>query len=177
MNNARITLKSSLIAIALMAGLGAAQAEGMYGGASLGSPDYRNSVNGIDGKGSGVGAKLYGGYEINPHLAVEAGVFDLGHIDEPAGKVKTYGAFVDAVGSYEFAPKWSLLGRIGAVHAKLDTSAGDDSSPALKLGAGLQYALSPNMQLRAEYEHYRFTNAFDAKPDVGEYTVGLKLGF
>jgi OmpA-OmpF porin, OOP family len=176
--NARTMInKSALIAVLLSAGLGAAQAEGLYVGGNLGSPDYRNNVNGIEGSGSGVAGKLYGGYQITPNLAVEAGAFDLGHIDEASGKVKSHGVFLDGVASYEVAPHWAVLGRVGVAQGQINTSAGDDSSPALKLGAGLQYAINPNVSLRAEYEHYRFTNAFDTKPDVGQYSMGLKVGF
>ena len=34
-----------------------------------------------------------------------------------------------------------------------------------------------NVALRAEYEHYHFSDAFDAKPKVGEYSLGVKVGF
>lgn len=176
--NARMMInKSALIAVLLCAGLGAAQAEGLYVGGNLGSPDYRNGVNGIEGNGSGVAGKLYGGYQVTPNLAVEAGAFDLGHIDEASGKVKSHGTFVDGVASYELAPHWALLGRVGVAYGQLNTSTGDDDSSALKLGTGLQYAISPNVALRGEYEHYRFTNAFDTKPDVGQYSLGLKVSF
>lgn len=171
------SVPSALAAAVLMACLGAAHAEGVYVGGSLGTPDYKSSVNGISGHGSGVGGKLYGGYELTPNFAVEAGLFDPGHIDEAAGKVKLRGAYIDGVGRYELAPQWSVLGSVGVAQGRFNTSLGDDSSPALKLGVGLQYELTPRVALRAEYEHYRFSNAFDAKPDLGEASLGVKVGF
>jgi OmpA-OmpF porin, OOP family len=167
----------ALVAAVLAACLGAAHAEGLYVGGSLGTPDYKSSVNGISGNGSGVGGKVYGGYDLTPNFAIEAGLFDPGHIDDAAGKVKLYGAYVDGVGHYGFAPQWSVLGSVGVAQGRFTTTRGDDSSPALKLGAGLQYDLSSHVALRAEYEHYRFSNAFDAKPDVGEFSLGVKVGF
>jgi OOP family OmpA-OmpF porin len=169
--------KSALAAALLLASLGAARAEGLYVGGSLGTPDYKSSVNGISGNGSGLGGKFFGGYQLVPNFAVEGGYIDLGHIDDASGKVNVRGAFLDGVGNYEFAPKWSVLGRVGVAEARFTTPNGNDSSPALKLGAGLQYDLTKTVALRAEYEHYHFTDAFDSKPNIGEFTVGLKVGF
>jgi OOP family OmpA-OmpF porin len=170
--------KKSIVAGAmLVAGIGAAHAEGLYVGGSLGTPDYRSRINGVSGNGSGVGGKLYGGYGLTPNFALEGGLFDLGHIDDHTGRVDLRGAYVDALGRYEFAPRWSVIGSVGLAEGRFSTTSGKDSSPALKLGAGLQYELTKQVALRAEYEHYRFTDAFDAKPKVGEYTFGVNVGF
>jgi len=169
--------KSVLATAIVLGGIGAAHAEGLYVGGSLGSPDYKSSVNGVTGDGSGVGGKVFGGYQITPNFAVEGGAFDLGHIDDETGKVNLRGAYADAVGSYEFAPKWSVLGRAGVAEGRFTTTNGDDTSPALKLGAGLQYDITNTVAVRAEYEHYHFSDAFDAKPKVGEYSLGVKVGF
>jgi OmpA-OmpF porin, OOP family len=173
----RLFKKSAIVATLLAAGIGAAHAEGLYVGGNLGTPDYKSSINGVDGRGSGLGAKLFGGYELSPNFAVEAGIFDLGHIDDDSGKIKLHGAYLDGVGRYELAPHWALIGRAGLAEGRFTGSTGDDSSPAFKLGAGLQYDLSRTVAVRAEYEHYHFSNAFDAKPSVGEYSIGLKVGF
>jgi OmpA-OmpF porin, OOP family len=169
--------KSTLAVFLMAAGIGAARAEGAYVGASLGTPDYKSSINGVTGDGSGVGGKAFGGYQLTPNFALEGGFVDLGHIDDGSGRVKVRGAYLDGVGSYEFAPKWSVLGRAGLVQARFKSTNGNDSSPGLKLGAGLQYGLTSQVALRAEYEHYRFSDAFDAKPKVGEFTLGVRVGF
>jgi OmpA-OmpF porin, OOP family len=168
----------TLVAATLVtAGVGAAQAEGAYVGGSLGTPNYSSSVNGISGDGSGTGIKLYGGYQVTPNFAVEGGYFDLGHIDDANGRVKTKGVYADAVGSYAFAPQWSVLGSAGVAEGRFKTTAGDDSSPALKLGAGVEYAFTPAAALRVQYDRYHFVNAFGAKPNIGEVSAGVKFGF
>jgi len=168
----------SLIAATLVTGgVGAARADGLYVGGSLGKPNYSSSINGISGDGSGTGIKLYGGYQITPNFAVEGGFFDLGHIDDANGRVKTKGVYADAVGSYVFAPQWSVLGSAGLADGRFKTAAGDDSSPALKLGAGVEYALTPAAALRVQYDRYHFVNAFGAKPNIGELSAGVKIGF
>jgi OOP family OmpA-OmpF porin len=166
------------VAVALaLSGIGAARADGPYAGGSLGGPDYHNSVNGIDGSGGGVAGKIFGGYQINPYFAVEAGGFSLGHLQDSQGKVDLRGIYVDAVGSYEFAPRWSLTGRGGLAEGRFTSTSGNDSSPAVKLGVGIEYALTNQTALLAEYERYHFADAFDAKVNAGMYSLGVKFGF
>lgn len=157
--------------------LGSAHAEGLYLGGGVGLPDYHSSVNGVTGGGSGTGLKLYGGYHLTPNFALEAGAYELGHIDNATGRANVRGAYLDAVGFYPMTEKLSLLGSAGIAHGRWDTTNGDDSSPAWKLGAGVQYDLGNSLALRAQYERYQFTSAFDAKPGVGETTIGLNYRF
>jgi OmpA-OmpF porin, OOP family len=170
---ARLALGATLLAGAI----GAAQAEGIYVGGGVGVPDYHSSINGVAGGGSGTGVKLYGGYQFNPNFAVELGGYELGHIDNSTGKANVRGAYVDAVGFYPLNDRFSLLGSAGVAQGHWDTTNGDDSSAALKLGAGVQYQLTGSVGVRAQYERYMYTNAFDQKPGVGETTVGLNFKF
>jgi OOP family OmpA-OmpF porin len=165
------------LAALLATGGAIAHAEGLYVGGALGTPDYHSPINGIVGNGSGVGGKVFGGYQFNTYFGVEGGLYDLGHIDNGNGKVTTRGGYVDAVGTYPLASQWSLLGSAGFTEARLRTTYGDDSSPGLKLGAGLQYDLTRQVALRVQYDRYRFSSAFDDRANVGETTFGVKIGF
>lgn len=162
------------------ASVGTASAQGIYMGADLGHPDYGNSVNGIGGNAGnngGIGARLYGGYSLTPNFSLEGSLFRLGHSREGDASVNTSGIALDAVGNYSFAPRWSLIGRLGVADAHFSTSAGNDTSAGLKIGAGIQYDLTKQVALRLQYERYHFLNAFDSKPNIGEYTAGVKFSF
>ncbi len=169
------------IAAAAAAGLVCpARAQNVYGGIDLGHPQYSNQINGIggdDGTNGGIGAKVYGGYSLTPNFALEGSLFRLGHGSSNGQTVNTWGGAIDAVGTYGFAPQWSLLGRVGLAEARFDTSAGDDSSSGLKFGAGVQYDVNSRVGLRVQYERYHFFNAFGSKPNVGEYSAGVKVSF
>jgi OOP family OmpA-OmpF porin len=166
------------VAVALVAGgVSAAQAEGVYVGGNVGVPDFKGSINGIGGQGDGAGVKLYGGYEITPNLAVEAGVFSLGRRSDSSGTLNTRGFYAEGVGRYPLAPQWSLLGSAGLAEGRFTSALGDDSSPALKVGAGVQYDLTRQTALRVQYDLYHFANAYGAKPNIGEVSVGVKFGF
>jgi OOP family OmpA-OmpF porin len=171
----RKTVVAAAFAAASLAAL-SAHAEGLYGGGSLGAPHYPDSINGIAGNGSGASGKLFGGYSLTPNFALEAGAADLGHIDSGNGKVDGRSLFLDAVGTLPLNDKWSLLGRVGVAHVNLDTSGGDSSGNGPKVGLGAQYSLTQNIALRGEVERYH-PNVFDDKPNIDQYTVGVRVGF
>jgi OOP family OmpA-OmpF porin len=168
------------VATALVAlGLGAvsAHAAGAYAGAGLGSPDYRGGdVNGITGNGSGVSEQVYGGYQFTPNFALEAGIANLGHIDNSNGTVNSHGEYFDVVGFLPLQDNWSLLGSIGMARVNLDTSNGDSRGNGLKLGLGAEYALNRNISLRGEVERYE-PKEFGSTRAINQPTVGLHIGF
>jgi OOP family OmpA-OmpF porin len=170
----------ALIALSLTAAcMSAAHAEDFYVGGSLSAPNYNDKVNqyGEAQSGHGPGAKLFGGLQLNPHVAIEAGWMNLGRTQNTGGSATIYGGYVDAVGTLPLAPQWSLLGRAGLAEARLTSSTGDTHSAALKAGMGLQYDITRAVAVRVEYEHYHFVSAFGDKPEVGQASVGLKIGF
>lgn len=153
-----------------------ARAEGVFIGGSLGTPRYPDAVNGIGGNGSGISSKFFGGYQFTPNLALEAGYAGLGHMDDANGRVRGHGLYLDVLGSLPLNDKWSALGRLGVAHVKLDSSYGDSGGSGPKVGLGLQYALSSALALRGEWERYR-PSVFDEKPNIDQYTLGLRVSF
>lgn len=169
----RVVIASALLA----ASLGAAHAEGLYGGVNLGSPNWHSDVNGVQSNDQGVAGKLYLGYALNPNFSIEGGYTNLGRIQDSLGTARGYATFVDAVGSWPIAPQWSVLGRAGLAHGDINTTYGDDTSFGLRAGVGLQYDLTPAVAIRTEYERNHFTDVFDSKLNVDQVSVGLKMKF
>lgn len=168
-----------IFAAALVAGSLSAMAapvNGVYAGASLGTQQYPDMVNGVSGDGSATSGKIFAGYQINPNFAVEAGVAKLGSISNASGQIDGRSQFFDALGILPLNDKWSLLGRVGVAHVSVDTSQGNDDGTGLKVGLGAQYALTSNVAIRGEWERYQL-KAFGDSPNTDQYTVGLKVAF
>lgn len=180
-----ITRSRAALAAALLAlgAAGAAQAAGApgstYVGGAVAAPDYQDPIGGSgDGSGGrGPGLKLYGGYQVTPNFAVEGGVFHLGRTDGGTGTGRAYGAYVDGVGSVELVPQVSLLGSVGLAQARLTAAQGTDYSPAVKLGVGVQYDITPQTALRVGYDRYHFTSAYGGNANVGQTSVGVKFSY
>ncbi len=182
LHNKRHTTKALTLipGLLLAAGLTAAQAEGLYAGGGIGTPRFGNNINGIgNGAGShqGTGYKLYLGQNLTQNFGVEGGLFSLGTVKDANGDARARGVFLDGVARYEFAPGWQVLGVAGLAHGRLHTSNGNDSSSALKLGLGLQYAINQRTALRLQVDRYHFTNAFGDKPNLGQVSLGVQVGF
>lgn len=142
--------------------------------------------------------KLFGGYQVNRNLALEAGYFNLGKFSfssttVPAGtldgRIKLQGLNLDLVGTLPLTGRLSALGRFGVQVAQArDTFSSTgavavaDPNPSktaanYKLGAGLQYAFGPSWLVRAEAERYRINDAVGNRGDVNMLSVSLVLPF
>lgn len=144
------------------------------------------------------GGKLFGGYQFNQNFAVEAGVFTLGKFGYNAqttptgtltGEAKVRGLNVDLVGALPLADRFSVLGRAGLTYAEArDQFRGtgmvvvNNPNPReravnWKAGVGMQYAVTPDLSVRAEFERYRINDAVGNKGDIDMASIGLVYRF
>ncbi len=142
--------------------------------------------------------RVFGGYQFNRYVAVEAAFFDLGHFSfrsttVPAGTLdgnfKLQGGGVDAVGTLPLTDNFSLLGRVGAQYAKTRDSFSGSGAVTVanptpseragnyKVGAGLQYAFGPNFHMRAEADRYRMHDGVGGQANVNVYSVSVVFPF
>lgn len=174
----RGSLQAALAVLATAAVLSplTARAEGAYVGGSLGQGRWMDSAAGVQGGRTDLSGKVYGGYQFNPHFALEAGGVALGESNKADGSIKGDAVFVDAVGSLPLTPKWSALGRVGVLRGKVDTSTGNDHGNGIKVGLGGQYALTQKTALVGEWERYKL-DIFGTRPEVNQFTMGVKANF
>jgi OOP family OmpA-OmpF porin len=147
---------------------------------------------------SGNAYKLFGGYQMDRHFGLEAGYFDLGKFGfntdtVPAGtlegQTKLRGLNLDLVATLPLGERFALTGRIGAAATRAsDHFAGTGAVTVLnpnpskrrvdaKYGAGLQYAFSPALWLRADAERYRVDDAVGNRGGVNLVTLSLVFPF
>lgn len=145
-----------------------------------------------------MGYKLFGGYQFNRYFALEGGYFNLGKFNfradtVPAGSlrgdIELQGVNLDAVGILPFTDKFSAFGRVGVNYAEAEDSFRGTGAVAVsephsteretnyKYGAGLQYALTESVAVRAEAERYRVNDARGDKGDVDLFSVGVLYRF
>lgn len=146
-----------------------------------------------------VGYKAYLGYGFTPNFAVEGGYANLGSAEYKAsftgGNAKadweSHGMYVQAVGRAPVANRFSLLAKGGVYFAENEvdfratgpggTATADESDSEINFvfGMGAEYALTPSMSARFEWE--RFLNVGDddvgGEADVDLVTLGLRFGF
>lgn len=180
-----------LMAVAAMA-LGAslsAQAADLYALGSVGASKWNvDDIAGVNLDKSDTGFKLGLGAQFSPNLAVEGGYATLGKakLSGPggSGSIKGNGVFVDLVGLLPLSSEVNAFAKLGVFngHAKAQATglAGvvneSDSGTDVKFGLGLSYAVSKTVQVRGEWERYRF-KVWGDKGDVDLVSVGVTFGF
>ena len=144
------------------------------------------------------GYKLFGGYQLNRNFAVEGGYFDLGRFNygintSPLGTfasdTRVRGLNLDLVGLLPVTDQFSVFGRVGAAYAQsrgsftrtgalpLNNASTSRNDTNLKLGLGLQYAITEALAVRAEVERYRISDPVRNRGHIDMASIGLVYRF
>jgi len=168
--------KTSIAALLVAAGMAVSSAsmaqaksaeKGFYAGASFGQSEADSSCpGGFSCDFKDTDWKIFGGYRIMRHLAVEGWYADHGEITVKTGAVTakaTSNTFaVAAVGILPVGGNFELFGKLGVGYTNIDAtaSAGNvsatagDSGSDVVLGVGALFNFTRNLGVRAEYERY-----------------------
>ena len=180
--------------IAGVTAIGAAQAQApsTYIGLGVATSDHNfNAGSGIssDPEGYKPSAKIFGGVDLSPTWAVEAGYTDIRKADHSfsvagvPGTATTDGnrSYLAAKATRAINDKFSVYGKLGVGYSKVNvTSAtpfatGSDSKTEAYGALGGQYNINEKVALTAEYERYGKQKDFGAKADA--ITVAAKYNF
>ena len=151
---------------------------GYVGASAVSAKNQSSDAHKADGK-------LFGGYQFDERLGVEAGwtnhhKTDFATSTGVPGSTEGYGTYVAAKYTLPVSERVAAYGKVGLSHneRKLSNSLGqrfkDDDTGGYG-GVGVEYKLNQNTALVGEYERYGKSKAYGAKPDV--YSVGLKQAF
>jgi hypothetical protein len=141
-----------------------AQAQQWYVGAGAGKFD--DEV--VDD--SDTGLKIFGGYTFNTHLALEAGYADFGSVGQSGVNFDQSTGYVAAVGLLPLSPQWTLFGKLGFNRWYVDGASSNDRGTDPMYGVGIQYNLTRQISLRAEFETF--------EDDIGDLlSVGASFSF
>jgi len=196
----------------LVSGAAVADDSGWYAGGNLGESRARIDEARIaqELKASGfttesitnddrhLGYKIFGGYQFDRYLSLEAGYFDLGQFNFTAntlpagtyrGNLKLNGGNIDLVGTLPLTPRFALLARIGANYSDVrDNFSGtglvevndprrSEHAVNYKFGVGMQYAFTESLVMRAEAERYRIKDPVEHGADIDLLSIGLVYRF
>jgi OmpA-OmpF porin, OOP family len=171
----RMSLKKTSVA-ALMAVSGVvvssasfAQAKpvdtGLYLGASVGQATSGDcNVPSCDDKDTSY--RVFGGYQFNRNLAVEAGYAPLGEVSGGNLNLETNAWDLVGVGIWPLNQQFSIYGKLGFYNAEAKLSgpvSGKKTTTDLTYGLGGQFNISRNLGLRLEWQRYGGVEA----PQIG----------
>lgn len=160
--------------------------DGVYVGAGATANNYRYHVDGAassnNNNGTDVNGKIFAGYNINKNWAVEAGYQDFGNRDYDytqggaAGRISTdsHAFYVAGKATQALNDKVSVFGKLGVARTHdgvsgsgvADVGNPDPSKTALYASVGAAYAITQNVSLVTEVEHYGKTPAYGRKANA-----------
>lgn len=184
-------MKNLLIAAVLLASSSAVLAQGVYVGGSVGYARSNVDCAGTTNcSTNSTGAKAFVGYQINDMFSLEASYFDLGKANATVGTagidIKSTGYGLRGLISVPFNKDFSGFAAVGInrVKSKATVTVGtltgslDTTSTKPSLALGVDYALTPALKLRGEFENIRFdAPANSGNYNVNTFSVGLKYSF
>lgn len=172
-----------------------ADERGVYIGGSFGQTTFNDFCNDLRGSGYVGGScdekdsawKVFGGYRINRHFAVEASYINWGEASVSGGTflgVPTSGRGeatslgVAAVGILPVSDRFYLFGKIGMLSTDVEVSVnvggfpgtGSESETEAHFGLGAGFNITRNLSLRGEWER-----GDDIKADM--MSIGLQYRF
>ena len=162
MNKKWLVAMLGAAAMSMSAGAIAQQqpASGWYVGGDVGQLDLEDADK-------DTAFRILGGYQINRTFAAELGyamLYDKDNVEVTAWELV-------GIGSFPLANRFSVFGKLGFAMWEAEFPGGDDDGTDLTYGIGLQYDVSRNLGLRAQWQRY------DVEADADVLSVGLVYRF
>ena len=171
-------LSTSFALITALAALPACAETGMYAGAALGSKG--NLVGSTD---STRPFKLYGGFALNEHLAIEGAYTSFGVFKYSDNrKIGLNVLSVAAKGTFNISESWTAFGKVGVARHMINVNGDglsireqDKTRPLLGVGVG--YKLTPNLTLDLELASYGKIKLEKGRLNYNQLQLGANYSF
>ena len=162
-----------------------------YLGASAGESKFRTDCNRTitqfecDTKDTGF--KVYAGGRMTEWLGLEIGYTDFGRIKASGGEVDAWAVPLSLVAGIPFGQRFSAFGKVGGLYGRTDvrptfesTIEGDGrgrkSGWGWTYGAGAAFAITPTVQIRADWDRHKLDFA-SGREDVDMLSAGVQFRF
>lgn len=191
------------LALALSSGLAQAADPNWYVGGGVGYSKVKFDTSGIVGSKDETSTawKVFGGYQINRYMGVEAGYVDLGKasfngrlsVAEPpfpvgtatSGDFDSNAFFLTAVGAYPVTTQFSVLAKLGVSRAETDarvTLGGLSASTTGRTtqatyGLGVRFDINKSFAVRGEWDRFRVGGGILDKENVDVFSINAIFKF
>ena len=159
-----------------------------YIGASAGQSKFRaecnRTITQFECDRKDTGFKVYAGGNMSEIFGLEIGYTDFGRIRTGGGETDAWAVPLTLVAGVPFGDRFSAFGKVGGLYGRTDVSAsfdslvqtGHKSGWGWTYGAGAAFALTPTLQLRADWDRYKL-DFVNGKQDVDMLSAGLQVRF
>jgi OOP family OmpA-OmpF porin len=129
--------------------------------------------------------KAYVGGQFNDVLGLELGYTDFGKMRAAGGDTKAWGIPVTLLVGAPIGPRFNVFGKIGGVygHTEVDASpvalvdTGTKTGWGWTGGVGAAFKVTPNLDIRADWDRYRLDFVGSGDQDVDMLSAGVQFRF
>jgi OOP family OmpA-OmpF porin len=159
-----------------------------YVGASGGESKFRSQCANVDVfrcDQRDTGWKVYGGGQINRIFGLEVGYTDFGRVTASGGETKAWALPISLTAGVPIGDRFSIFAKGGGLYSRTDvkvdlndtfSARGDTNGWGWTYGAGMAFAVTKNLQIRADWDRYRL-DFVGGRQDVDLATAGLQWRF
>lgn len=159
-----------------------------YVGASAGESKFRTDCNRtitqFECDTKDTGWKVYAGGKFNPIFGLEVGYTDFGRIKSSGGETDAWAVPISLTAGTPLGERFGVFGKVGGLYGRTDVSAsleslvetGHKSGWGWTYGAGATFAITPALQLRADWDRYKL-DFVGGREDVDMLSAGLQVRF
>lgn len=174
----KVTFVGAVLVLLGMTGTATAQ-NSLYAGASIGQATIDGCSGLTNCDDEDTGWKVFGGWELNRNIAIEAAWVDLGEfsgsIGESAVSAEVDGWVLAGKGMLPITEQFGVFAKLGMmmwdVDARGAASGLDDDGTDLVYGLGAQYMFTDQFGVVGEWEWYDIDN------DVDLFSIGALFKF
>ena len=121
----------------------------------------------------------------NDWIGAEIGYLYMGKADRQGGTTRGHGINLSLVGTVPVSQEFKVFGKVGTTYGRTTVSAnsaasepvGDESGFGLSFGAGVQYDLTQQWGLVAQWDRHHMKFAGRDRENVDAASVGVKFKF
>lgn len=130
------------------------------------------------------GFKVYVGGRVNEVFGLEVGYTDFGRIRASGGDTNAWAIPITLTAGTPLGTRFGIFGKVGGLYGRTDVTADPDTlfdtghknGWGFTYGAGMTFAITPNLQLRADVDRYKL-DFVGGRKDVDMVSAGLQLRF
>jgi OOP family OmpA-OmpF porin len=160
-----------------------------YIGASGGESKYRYECRDsltqfFDCDKRDTGFKVYAGGKMNEVLGLEVGYTDFGSIRASGGNVDAWAVPITLTAGTPLGTRFGIFGKVGGLYGRTDVEADPDtifdrghkSGWGWTYGAGATFAVTPSVQIRADWDRYKL-DFVGGRQDIDMLSAGVQVRF
>ena len=159
-----------------------------YVGASAGETKFRTecsrTITQFECDRKDTGFKVYAGGKMSEILGLEVGYTDFGKIRASGGDTEAWALPVTLLVGAPLGQRFGIFGKVGGLYGRTDVTAslasltetGHKSGWGWTYGAGATFAVTPAVQLRADWDRYKL-DFVGGRKDVDMLSAGVQVRF